>query len=154
MKLAEALSLRADLDTRIAQLRKRLQANAKIQEGDEVTEKMEDLYAELQDCIEQYAIILYRINHTNMLTLSDPEGATLTQLLAQKDALRLKTSILRDLLAHLLESETRYGRAELKTIRVADPVALRKDVDKTSKALRELDLRIQQLNWTTELIEV
>lgn len=152
MKLAEALSLRADLDTRIAQLRKRLQANAKIQEGDEITEKMDDLYAELDASIGQYEQLIYCINHTNMLTKT-PEGVTITKLIAQKDSLRLKANILRELLTNLLQSETRYGRSELKTIRIADPVSLRKEVDQTSKALRELDLRIQELNWNTELIE-
>jgi len=34
MKLAEALTLRADLQKRIAQLKERLLINAKVQEGD------------------------------------------------------------------------------------------------------------------------
>ena len=47
MKLAEALHLRADLQKRIAQLGERLQANAKVQEGDEPSEDPALLLSEL-----------------------------------------------------------------------------------------------------------
>ena len=30
---------------------------------------------------------------------------------------------------------------------------LKKEIDKLSKSLRETDMKIQELNWTTELLE-
>ena len=47
MKLAEALSLRADLLKSIAQLKSRLKECSKVQEGDEPSENPEELLAQL-----------------------------------------------------------------------------------------------------------
>ena len=44
MKLAEALSVRADLQRRISQLKSRLKDSSKIQEGDTPAENVKDLY--------------------------------------------------------------------------------------------------------------
>ena len=43
MKLAEALSVRADLQKRISQLKNRLKDSSKVQEGDEPAESTQDL---------------------------------------------------------------------------------------------------------------
>ena len=51
MKLAEALSLRADLQKRLAQLKVRLVNNAKVQEGELPSEAPEDLLTELDEGI-------------------------------------------------------------------------------------------------------
>lgn len=48
MKLAEALILRADPKKRFEQLRQRLINNAKVQEGDEPSEKPEELIKEME----------------------------------------------------------------------------------------------------------
>ena len=47
MKLATALAERADLQTRLTELQKRLNNNAKIQEGEKPAEKPEALLKEL-----------------------------------------------------------------------------------------------------------
>ena len=48
MKLAEALSIRADLQKRVAQLKERIKESAKVQEGDEPCDNVEELYKELR----------------------------------------------------------------------------------------------------------
>lgn len=53
MKLAEALSVRTDLQRRISQLKSRLKDSSKIQEGDTPAEDVNDLYKELDDCLMQ-----------------------------------------------------------------------------------------------------
>ena len=53
MKIAEALILRADIQKRIAQLKVRLNNNAKVQENEEPTEDPEFLLAELENLISQ-----------------------------------------------------------------------------------------------------
>lgn len=53
MKLAEALSVCADLQRRISQLKSRLKDSSKIQEGDTPAEDVNDLYKELDDCLMQ-----------------------------------------------------------------------------------------------------
>ena len=149
MKLAEALSIRADLQRRISQLKSRLKDSSKIQEGDTPAEDVNDLYKELGDCLTQLEELTYRINHTNMQTVS--EGETLTRIIARKDMLTLRISVMRDVLSHVIEND-RYGRNEIKYIRTIDVPAFRQEMDAYAKQLRELDLKLQSLNWTVDLI--
>ena len=78
MKLAEALSIRKDLQKRIQQLGQRIQNNVKVQEGDEPSEQPKELMKELDECLEKLEGLIWRINATNMQT-TDEEGKTLTQ---------------------------------------------------------------------------
>ena len=149
MKLAEALSIRADLQRRISQLKSRLKDSSKIQEGDTPAEDVNDLYKELGDCLTQLEELTYRINHTNMQTVH--EGETLTRMIARKDTLTLRISVMRDVLSHVIEND-RYGRNEIKYIRTIDVPAFRQEMDAYAKQLRELDLKLQSLNWTVDLI--
>ena len=149
MKLAEALSIRADLQNRIDQLKSRLKYSAKVQEGDQPSENVNELFKELDECLSQFEEIVYRINRTNMQSLH--EGETLTQMIARKDALKLRLSVMRDLLKHVVENE-RYARLEIKYVRTVDVGELRKAADKYSKQFRNLDMRLQSLNWSVDLI--
>ena len=76
------------------------------------------------------------------------EGENLTRLMARKDVLTQRVSLMRDVLKHVVENDTRYGRNEVKYIRLVDVSALRKETDNYASQLRELDMRIQSLNWT------
>ena len=51
MKLAEALSMRSDLNTRLYQLQVRLNNNSRIQEGEEPSEDPQALLAELDEVL-------------------------------------------------------------------------------------------------------
>lgn len=150
MKLAEALRIRADLQKSISQLRSRLKDSAKVQEGDTPAEKMEDLYKELEDSLSQLEELIYRINVTNMQTSHD--GETLTHMIARKDVLSLRVSLMREVLKYVAETDTRYARNEIKYVRMVDVPELRRATDAYSKQLRELDMRIQSLNWSIDLI--
>jgi hypothetical protein len=149
MKLAEALSIRADLQKRIAQLRERLKNSSKVQEGDIPVEDPADLFKELDNNLVELENLIYRINVTNMHTVHN--GVTLTNLIATKDVLTLRVSLLRDVLNNVTEREDRYGRQEIKYVRAIDATELRRKVDSYSRQLRELDMKIQSLNWAVEL---
>ena len=79
------------------------------------------------------------------------EGENLTRLMARKDTLSMRVDLLRELLKHVAENETRYGRSELKSIRIVNVSELQKETDNYARQLRELDVKIQGLNWTTDL---
>ena len=85
MKLAEALQERADLNRNIEQLKNRLSSNALVQEGEQPVECPENLKQELDASISRLSYLIARINRTNCQTVV--EGQTLTELIAQKDAL-------------------------------------------------------------------
>ena len=150
MKLAEALSLRADLQKRISQLEVRLKNNARIQEGEEPAENPSKLMAELNDNLNELETLIFRINHTNIATIS--AGISLTEMIAKKDVLSLRISVLRSLAQTAMGSMERYSANEIRYVRTLNVADLQKDIDTYSKQLRELDVKIQQLNWLTELI--
>ena len=150
MKLATALSERADLQKRNADLGNRLRFNAKVQEGETPSEDPKELLAELNKNFERLEELIARINHTNNVTKSG--DVTLTDLIAKRDCLSEKIRIMRTFLDSASEKVTRYTKTEIK-IKSTIPVAeLQKEVDRLSKELRETDETIQGLNWTTELI--
>ena len=151
MKLAEALSLRKDLQARIEQLKVRLLNNIKVQEGEQPTEDPKELMAELNGCLDQLETLIFRINATNMQTVL--EGKTITQLNAERDVLKMRVEILRNLSNSASQLNNRYSRTEIKTVATIEVKPLRKQIDKLSEALRLIDLKIQTLNFTTELVE-
>lgn len=150
MKLAEALSRRAQLTESIGQLKTRLKDCMKIQEGDDPVELPEDVIAELDKQLSELQNLIYRINMTNSIT--EVDGKNITLMLAERDKLSLKTNILGDALRHLTEREDRYNRNEIKYVRCVDVKDFRHLYYRNAAALRELDLKIQALGWTTELI--
>lgn len=151
MKLAEALSIRKDLQKRIQQIGARIQSNAKVQEGDEPMEKPEELMKELEACLVQLEDLIWRINATNMQT-RNTDGVTLTQLMARKDIMTMRVGQLRSIFETASAGQDRYSRSEIKTVTVIDVKALGKQIDDCSARLRQIDMEIQTLNFQTDLI--
>ena len=149
MKLAEALILRADYQKRFAQLKSRLLANAKVQEGDRAAENPRDLSAELEKVAEQLAEMIKRINKTNSATVFG--GGTISDALADRDVLALRRAAYAELAQNAAITQDRYTRSEVKYVRTIDVVEIQKHADELAKNYRELDARIQELNWQTEL---
>lgn len=151
MKLAEALSIRKDLQKRIQQIGKRLEDNVKVQEGDEPSENPDELMKELDGCLNKLEDLIWRINLTNVKTF-DESGKTLTQLMAEKDVLTLRISTLRNTFERASSQHERYSRSEIKMVTIVDVKQLSNQIDEYSAKLRKLDIAIQALNFQTELI--
>ncbi|WP_298032348.1 DIP1984 family protein [uncultured Dysosmobacter sp.] len=151
MKLAEALQERADINRNIEQLKSRLNNNVLVQEGEQTAEKPERLKRELDDSIQRLAYLISRINLTNCETKIG--GQTLTELIAEKDALSLKLSAYKEIA--YTASQTSY-RARGTEIKIKPAIAVGKwqaEIDAMSKELRLLDNKLQACNWNTDLIE-
>lgn len=151
MKLAEALQERADLSARISILENRLMNNALVQEGEKPAEAPEELLAELDRCSEEMERLITAINLTNSSTISD--GMTVTELIAKKDVLNRKLSIYRHFLMTASQTAQRATRSEIKILSTVNVREYQQKADGLAKRLRILENRIQQINWTTELIE-
>ena len=151
MKLAEALSIRAELQTKVAELKERIKASAKVLEGDEPCDNVEELCKELDEALVQLEDLIYRINLTNVQTIQD--GASLTKMMAKRDVLSMRVKAMQDIVSYVSANEARYGRNELKYVRTVDVSILRKQADTYAKQYRELDMKIQSLNWTVDLID-
>lgn len=152
MKLAEALVLRADLQTRLTQIRHRLTQSALIQEGEQPPENPQTLLAEMGQLLNQLEGLVVRINKTNLQT-SLNENVVLTEALAQRETLSERHSIISDLANTAAARVERYGRAEIRKISTVDVAELRRQLDDIARQRRELDTAIQAKNWATDLIE-
>ena len=53
------MSIRADLQKKVAQLKERIKESAKVQEGDEPCDNVEELYKELDEALVQLEDLIY-----------------------------------------------------------------------------------------------
>ena len=151
MKLAEALQERADINHNIEQLKNRLNNNVLVQDGETTVEDPNKLKTELDNSIKRLQYLIARINQTNCETSID--GESITELIAQKDALSLKINIYKE--TAFLASQLLY-RARNSEIKIKSAISVtdwQAEIDKMSKELRLLDNKLQENNWKTELIE-
>ena len=151
MKLAEALALRAEMKTKINNIQSRLNNNAKVQEGEKPVENPYTLIAELDSVTGELTKLIKNINYTNCMTIEN--GISLTDMIAEKDVMQKKISVMRNFLSTASSLIDRYSNTEIKIHSTVDVVDLQKKVDSMSKELRELDMNIQRINWTVDLIE-
>lgn len=150
MKLSEALIIRGDLQKRVQQIKMRLISNAKIQEGDKTVENPYDILAELDQTLASLEEMIKKINLTNS-KITDGKK-TMTELLAERDVLTSKISIKQEFLTAARSKIDRYSNKEIKIISSIDVKTEQAELDKLSKELRELDVKIQALNWQSDLI--
>lgn len=151
MKLAEALVLRADTQRRIAQLQERISLSVIVQEGDQPPENPQELLNELDRLLSQLSELIARINRTNSQT-SLADYASLTDALAERDALRLRFSVLKNIANSASQRVPQYSRSEIRQVVTVDIAALRRQSDQMARRFRELDTAIQAANWSTDLL--
>lgn len=154
MKLAEALALRADAARRAEQLRARIVASARFQEGEKPAEDAAALLGEVGEVLGELEELIRRINRTNATTGVD--GGTLTDALARRDVLRLRHSVVTSA-ADAAVGEGQRGfrqlRSELKMIPALPVAQLRSQADDLARQLREVDTLIQRTNWEVDLLD-
>ena len=150
MKLAEALIARADLQKKISQLSSRMQHNAKVQEGEKAAEDINELLLLYETLMVDLITFIKKINHTNAITVF--KDGTLSDAITERDCLKGRINTYRELYTAGIIRQERYSRTEIKFVRCIDPVKLQKQIDSLSKEYRELDTRIQETNWYTELV--
>jgi len=152
VKLAEALILRADHQRRLEGLRERLVRSAKVQEGESALEDPALLLREVNDLLMQLTHLIQRINRTNSRYLVDGQK-TLSDALAERDVLGLKRSVLHSLVQATGIQIDRYSKSELKFLATVNVRELQREIDGIAQAYRELDTKIQSINWSTDLAE-
>ena len=151
MKLAEALLTRGNLQSRLDELKTRLNNNAVYQEGEKPAEDPGELLKETDALIKELETLVAKINLTNASLKS--EGVTMTELLSKRDALRIKIDIYREFLSGASSTGRRARGSEIKILSSVDVSAFRKVIDENSAELRKLEIKIQELNWTNELLD-
>ena len=157
MKLAEALLLRADRNRTLEQLKQRIQVSARYQEGEDPPEDARELVTMTSTVLDELEGLIRNINRTNSGTVM-ADGRTVTDALAERDVLRLRYSVLKVSADAASGAQQQIGymratRSELKLMSDLDIRNLRQQASDVARRVRELDARIQEVNWTTELQE-
>ena len=151
MKLAEALAERSDCQNRIEEMKKRLLRSARVQEGDQPAEETTELLAETERTFARMLELVSAINRTNSKTDFDSERS-ISDAIAERDVVAKR----RDFLAGIAEAastrQDRYSKSEVRFVATVSVGKLQTQVDQLAKRYRELDTRLQELNWKTELI--
>ena len=86
--------------------------------------------------------LIAMINQTNSSTRL-PSGVGLTEALARRDVLALRHGVLRHAAEAAAQAQTRYGRSEIRLVRLIDVAAIRARLDDLARDRRELDTEIQ-----------
>lgn len=146
MKLAEALLLRADLMKKIEHLQNRIRPVLIVSDNKKPQEDPAKLLAQMRTTIQDLETLVIRINKTNNETKIKGEGS-LMEALAKRDSLKMLSEKLRNI--RYAAQINNSGDANLKT--TIDIKKLQIEMDQTGRAFRELDSKIQELNWLTEL---
>jgi len=151
MKLAEALAEGSDCQRRIEELKKRMVRSARVQEGEQPAEDSAELLGEVERTFTRLQELVSSINRTNAITAFNGES-TISDGIAHRDI----TAKRRDFLSAIAESastrQDRYSKSEVKFVPTLSIADLQRKVDQSAKEFRELDTRLQELNWSTELV--
>lgn len=97
------MSIRADLQEKVAQLKERIKESAKVQEGDKPCDNVEELYKELDEAVVQLEDLIYRINITNVQIVQD--GDSLTRLIANRDVLSMRVKALKEVVNYVAAND-------------------------------------------------
>lgn len=150
MRLGQALARRAELQSRLSELRERLEVSTLVQEGDSPPEDPTELIEELDQVADELEQLIASINRTNTETELQP-GTTLTDALARRDVLGLRHGALKAAADATAVQQARYSRSEIRMVRTFDVAEVRKRVDQLARERRQLDADIQAANWTVDL---
>ena len=151
MKLAEALAERSDCQKKLELIGSRLDRTARIQEGEEPAEEPDELLAEADRIYARLLELISAINRTNSGTAFDDER-TISDVIIERDLIGKRRDFLSGVADAANSRWDRYSKSEVRYVMTVPVAKLRSQADQLAKQYRELDLRIQELNWKTELI--
>ncbi len=151
MKIAEALIRRSTITSELNALKERMLKNAKIQEGDTPQENVSELMHLYKNLSDELCSLIIRINKTNQ-TVTNADGVSLADLLAKRDTYK---SLTRGCKAVYDEAILvgRYSRNEIRLVSAVDAAAIQKDISDYVTKYREIDIQIQSINWTADLLD-
>ena len=140
MKLSQALIIRSDYQNKIYELKKRIINNSKVQEGENVSEDPMKLLKELN-----------RVIKTNNESLFE-DNITIADAICTRDTIKKKRNAIVAIIEEATIKVDRYSQSEVKFISTISIEQLQKQSDLLAKEFREIDMKIQEKNWTTELL--
>jgi hypothetical protein len=149
MKLGDALGQRVECEARLEDLKKRLVRNACLPEGELPAEDPQVLLDDVDRTALRLVELVQTIRRTTTSTRFD-EGS-LADAMAERDVLGRKRDLL-IVVADAATADQHVGRQEVRMLPVIQVARIHRHVDQLSKRYREIDSRIQELCWRTDVM--
>jgi len=156
MRVAEALIEKKGLTARVNELQGRYTNSAVVEEGEQPEENAEELLVALEGTFKRLEFLSVAINTTNNVVLVG--DMSLMQAIARRESLKTRIGQYSAIIGSIRQrnySRRNYGENVAKMVLAegVNAAAFIKQVDSMSKELRELDLKIKEINWTNDLID-
>ena len=148
MKLAEALIERKSLKGRIDQIIQRMKENVVFLEGNTHDEDFAELEKTYESMLARFESIANRINNTNNKTMLNDQY-TIAEAITKRDCIKSKIAACRAVKEAVPSSRRHLSSSYVLTINMKE---YQKKIDDLARQFRELDTKIQGLNWNTELL--
>jgi hypothetical protein len=132
-------------------MKDRIRASALTAEGEDSPESADDLLSELAGLCDELQALVARINHTNAESrLANDE--TVTEALARRDVIGLRQAGLRVAVdAANDRGPFSIRRSDARMVRRVVVKDLQAQIDTLARERRDLDVLLQQHNWTAPL---
>ena len=111
------------------------------------------LLKELNRVIDELDIITKRINKTNNESLFE-DNITIADAICTRDTIKKKRNAIVAIIEEATIKVDRYSQSEVKFISTISIEQLQKQSDLLAKEFREIDMKIQEKNWTTAFLKV
>ena len=153
MKIAEAMAERAAMRTKLNDLLLRMRSAGTYQEGQSPSEDVMALLSEWKEVRRDLTALELRINRTNA-RIELEIGLTIADAIVHRNELSMLAMIHKQLadIGAGATTAPRWGRAELVTKTDIPVTEMRNTSDDYARLRRELDMRLQQLDWTVDLL--
>jgi len=153
MLLAEALLRKAILKKELEALEQRMVESARVPHDEEPADDYLVLLCSYREKEGELLEMSLRILATNIST-AFRAGETISQAIIRRDSLKRVVSMYNKLLSAASGSGSRglFNSRDVKYKRVVDMEKVRADMDNAAMQYRDLDVKLQQLNWNTELL--
>ena len=110
------------------------------------------LLLEFDDCNRQWEELVWRINKTNSLVMTEP-SVSIADMIIKRDAIKQKINALYKLSAGATIELNRYSRSEIIHRSAISVPEIQNQINELSKDYREIDTKLQALNWNTDLLK-
>jgi len=152
MLLAESLLRKAVLKKELEALEQRMSESARIPQDEEPADDYLVLLREYSEKENELREMNLRILATNNNAVFR-EGETISQAIIRRDSLKRVVSMYNKLLSAAIGSgRGMFASRDIKYRRIVNMDKVRSEMDKTAIQYRDLDIKLQQLNWNTELL--
>ena len=124
---------------------------ARVQEGEQPAEDSTELLKETERLFARLLELISAINRTNAKTAFDKQRS-ISDAIAKRDVTAKKRDFLTGIADAASTRQDRYSKSEVKFVATFSVAQIQKQVDQLAKEFRELDTKLQELNWQTELV--